>query len=384
MFKSKVFQLLVIFIVFSQNLQPCTTGLVDKKYATNKRAILWKNRDSSHNNNGLHLFRHHQFKFFGIINNNDTTQVWSGVNNFGFAIMNSESRDMITVGDSTYYDDEGYLMKEALQQCKNIDDFENYLKKTNNKGRKVTSNFGVIDASGKAVYFETGNSQYFRFDADNEFIIRANFSMFGRGYEKYGLYRYDRAKEWFARLKKQKKLTPTGIINNVIADPYLTPTVNKENFHEYEKVLLYDSICRYSTVAVSVVEGIKNGENPEMTTFWLNLGHSASSVSIPLWIYSDSVPETMNGLKEAELNKLFRDIRKYMFEGDRKKISPQKYVEVRKSLDLLQKKIDKQTAAKLKKWRKNQPKKMEVKLFQDEITKMVMNNLKELLSKILK
>jgi len=382
MFNSNVFRLLIIFIIFCQNLLPCTTGLVDKKYATNKRAILWKNRDSSHNKNELFLFKHNGFKYFGIINNNDTTQVWSGVNNFGFAIMNSESRDMITVGDSTYYDDEGYIMKDALQKCKTIDDFEEILKESNKTGRKVTSNFGVIDASGKAAYFETGNNQFFRFDAENEYIIRANFSMFGRGYEKYGLYRYDRAKEWFAKLKKQKDLTPNGIINNIIADPYLIPTVTKENFLEYDKVLLYDSICRYSTVAVSVVEGVKSGENPEMTTFWVNLGHSAATVSIPLWIYSDSVPQCMEGSEESELNKLFRDLRDYIFEGDRKKISPQKYNETRKSLDVLQKDIDEQTSVALKKWRKIQPKKDEVKIFQDGISKMVVSRVKELLNNL--
>ena len=384
MFKSKFLQLLLIFIIFSQSLLPCTTGLVDKKYATNKRAILWKNRDSSHDKNELLLFKHGDFKFYGIINNNDTTQVWSGVNNFGFAIMNSESRDMVTLGDSTYYDDEGLMMKKALQQCRNIEDFEALLKKTNEAGRKVTSNFGVIDASGKAAYFETGNKKYYRFDADNEFIIRANFSMFGRGYEKYGLYRYDRAKEWFAKLKKQKDLTPTGIISNVIADPYLIPTVTKDNFQEYDKVLLYDSICRYSTVAVSVVEGVKSGENPGMTTFWVNLGHSAASVSIPLWLYSESVPECMEGEIESELNKLFRELRGYMFEGDRKKITPQKYIEVRKNLDVLQTEINLQTANILGKWHKNIPKKTEVKVYQDEISDKVVLKVKELLSNLSK
>ena len=165
MLQSKIFRSLLILVVFVQILFSCTTGLVNKKFSTNKRALLWKNRDSSHEKNEVFLFDYETVKILGIINNNDTTQIWSGVNNFGFAIMNAESRDMISEnGDSTQYDDEGYLMKEALKSCQTIDDFGALLAASNEDGRKVTSNFGVLDASGNAAYFETGNHKYFRFD----------------------------------------------------------------------------------------------------------------------------------------------------------------------------------------------------------------------------
>ena len=151
----KKFITITIILIFSIKLFPCTTGLVDKKFATNKRAILWKNRDSSHRMNEVVLFDYGDVKFIGLINNNDTTQVWSGVNNYGFAIMNSESRDLVNLnGDSTRYDDEGVLMKAALRQCKTIDDFEKFLEAGNKTGRKVTSNFGVIDADGRAAYLK--------------------------------------------------------------------------------------------------------------------------------------------------------------------------------------------------------------------------------------
>ncbi|MBN2279632.1 MAG: hypothetical protein JXQ65_03545 [Candidatus Marinimicrobia bacterium] len=380
--KPRYFQLLMVLLFILQNLFPCTTGLVDRKYATGKRAILWKNRDSSHEKNEFFLFKRGDFKFFGIINNNDTTQVWSGVNNFGFAIMNAESRDLITIGDTTFYDDEGYLMKEALTKCKSIEDFEKLLSLSNISGRKVTSNFGVIDASGRGAYFETGNCSYIRYDADQEFLIRANFSLAGRGHEKYGLYRYQRAKEWFEKLKRERALTPAGIINHVIADPYLVPSVTKENFHEYEKVLLYDSICRYSTVAVSIVEGIKKNEHPEMTTFWLNLGHSAASVSIPLWLYSDSVPNGFEGIEESELNALYRKLRAYIFEGDPKKVSPEKYLEIRQKLDKIQMEINHRTAEKLDFWRKHMPTRQEVAEFQNDLTQGVLSNIKKIVDSL--
>ena len=201
--------------------------------------------------------------------------------------------------------------------------------------------------------------------------------MNGRGDEKYGLFRYHRADMWFDKLAKEKNLTPTGIINNVIADAYMPPTITTENFTEYKRIKIYDSICRYSTVAVSVVEGVKKGENPEMTTYWLNLGHSASSVSIPLWLYANEIPAPMYGDDESELNHVFRDLRNVIGCDDYKYISPEKYVEVRQHLDQLQEIIDTKTAAKLKIWQKNLPKKSEVAAFQNEITDMVLEKAKE-------
>lgn len=378
----KFFLITIAFFMITSPLYPCTTGLADKKFATNKRALLWKNRDSSHKMNELILFDYGNVKFIGLINNNDTTQVWSGVNNFGFAIMNSESRDLISLDDTTCYDDEGVLMKEALKTCKTIDDFENLLNVTNESGRKVTSNFGVIDANGRAAYFETGNHQFFKQEAQKEFIIRANFSMNGRGDEKYGLFRYHRAHQWFQQLTKEKNLTPAGIINNIIADPYMPPTITPKNFKEYKRVYIYDSICRYSTVAATVVEGVQRGENPEMTTFWINLGSTAASVAIPLWVYAESIPESMAGEEESELNRVFRELRDYIGNGDKKHISPANYREIRKALAPLQKEINKKTQRQLKKWRRKLPPKSEVADFQNEITTETLQKAKELLNKI--
>src|SRR6056297_787691 len=248
MTRSKSFYGLILVLMLTQSVFPCTTGLADRLFTSNKRALLWKNRDSSHDKNEVYYFDYGDVKFIGIINNNDTTQVWSGVNNFGFAIMNSESRDLISENpDETQYDDEGYLMKEALKVCKSLQDFQDFLESTNQNGRKVTSNFGVIDAAGKAAYFETGNNYYHRYQASDEYLIRANFSMTGRGPKKYGLFRYGRAGEWFDNLFQQDRLTASGVITSVLDDVLMPPSIIEENFKEYDKIYIYDSICRYST-----------------------------------------------------------------------------------------------------------------------------------------
>ncbi len=379
---SKTIQLSLAFLLLLMvsRLYPCTTGLADKNYSDSQRALLWKNRDSSHEMNELYYFDFGDVQFIGLINNNDTTQVWSGVNNFGFAIMNAESRDLISP-DSTEYDDEGYLMKAALKTCRTIDEFEAFLKTSNEKGRKVTSNFGVIDASGKAAYFETGNHVFFRYDADNEFLIRANFSLQGRGMKKYGLFRYHRAKKWFKKLKSENQLTAVNILKQISSDAYLPPTITPDNFMQYEAIKINDTIFRYSSVAATVVAGTHENENPELMTFWVNLGAPAASVAIPLWVYSQELPGCLNGTQESELNAIFRKLRDYMGDG-KKYISPEKYMTVKNGLADIQETVYQQTERLTEKWRSKSPTRKAVARAQKELTQTVLISAKKLMQKL--
>ncbi|MFA4839501.1 MAG: peptidase C45, partial [Candidatus Neomarinimicrobiota bacterium] len=138
--------LFLTFFTLEGFSEECTTGILSGDVTNSGRPILWKNRDSSFKDNEAAFFSRGGTQFIGIINADDTTQVWAGVNNHGFAIMNAESRDMAVPGEETRFDDEGVLMKIALIHCQTVLDFENLLISTNETGRAVTSNFGVIDA----------------------------------------------------------------------------------------------------------------------------------------------------------------------------------------------------------------------------------------------
>ena len=52
----------------------------------------------------------------------------SGCNSTGFAIMNSASYNLIDDDSIKFQDQEGILMKIALQQCSSVDEFEMLLK----------------------------------------------------------------------------------------------------------------------------------------------------------------------------------------------------------------------------------------------------------------
>jgi len=367
------FVLLFILIQFfvSQSLaEECTTGLASGRVTIDGRPILWKNRDSGHKNNEVVYFCWGKTQFIGIINADDTTQVWAGVNNHGFAIMNAESRDMAVPCEDTHYDDEGYLMKEALIRCKTVDDFEDMLEETNVGGRNVTSNFGVIDAKGGASFFETGNYEYFRFDADDKkmcqegFLIRANFACKGYGEKGYGKKRYKRAFDLFKKGTGASRLNYSYVISNVTRDIYLPSSQTSSNFTKTN-----DTVNRHRTVSCAVFQGVKPDEDPRLATFWCTLGEPAVSVSIPLWTYSGGVPTILDSISYSPLNKIFQELKAYAYSdsSDSKMINTDRLIMIQKELDKTQRIIFRRTERKLRKWRKKSPSQEEVMNFQEKM-----------------
>ena len=45
-----------------------------------------------------------------------------------------------------------------------------------------------------------------------------------------------------------------------------------------------DFIPRLESTASIVIQGVKSGMNPELTTMWTALGYPPTSVAIPLWV----------------------------------------------------------------------------------------------------
>jgi len=369
-------------ILFSLPIEACTTGLAAGGATSDGRCLLWKNRDSSHRNNEVVYLDHGEFKLIGVINADDTTQIWAGVNNFGFAIMNAEARDMAFPEEKTVYDEEGYFMKAALLSCKSVADFELLLQQTNSVGRGVTSNFGVIDAHGVAAFFETGNHEYFRFNAGDSqicstaFIARANFAENGYNDEAYGHDRYQNAVDLANARARVNILSPGYLITQVTRDiSTIDPTAP-------DTTLFYtgSTVNRHRTVSSSIFESALPGENSQLTTYWITLGEPAVSVAVPLWVLAGEVPDEMDGADGAPLNLLFQELKAYVYsDSSRSKyINASRLEEVQKQTDNIQKWVFKKTTKKLWKWRKTQPTPAELAKFQVKIIAEVMKKLERI------
>ena len=172
-----------LFFVGHVLVTPCTVAVVSGKATPDGRPLLWKNRDTSARPNKVAFLQGDKYSFIGIIHPLDKgpTNVWAGINSEGFAIMNSASSDLAETAGMVGMGENGIFMKRALGVCADVADFERLLNETNGK-RNVGANFGVIDAKGNACFFETRNSSYVKFDANDPrvapqgYIVRTNYA----------------------------------------------------------------------------------------------------------------------------------------------------------------------------------------------------------------
>jgi hypothetical protein len=309
-------------VALAHTQEECTTAVISGAVTSDGRPLLWKNRDSSTRENSVILLRGPRYDFIGVINSGDSSQVWMGMNTAGFAIMNSESMDQD--GDSA--DAEGYFMRQALGICSRVDELDALLRESALAGRGTRANFGCIDAYGGAAYFEAGNFRHTRFTpqdsglADPGFLVRANFSMTGRGDEAYGCWRYQRARNLLAGRMAAGKIDLAFMLNRVVRDlvsdeldPYPLPF--RGAFADAPKgfIRTQDTINRHRTVSAVIFQGVKPGEDPALATMWIILGEPVAAVALPLWPASGEVPKFFAGVKNSRLSSEFASVRARLY-----------------------------------------------------------------------
>jgi hypothetical protein len=281
----------------TDTLQACTTVVISGKGTTDGRPIIYKNRDSGFVQNKLMTFNDGRFTYLGLVNSEDPVgkEIWAGVNSAGFAIMNSQSYNL-NINDTTRLkDQEGVMMKEALRTCATLRDFENMLVQWP-KPMGVEANFGVIDASGGAAYYETSNYSFDKIDvndpaiAPSGYLIRTNYSFTGSADDGYGYIRYMTAASLLDQAEARHDLSCQFLLQKVsrslkhsLQNIDLRKTANlpadQPHFVSFE-----DYIPRYSSVAAMAIQGVRAGEPAELSTAWTILGFPLCSVALPAWV----------------------------------------------------------------------------------------------------
>ena len=284
-----------LLFIFSTNALPCTTAIVSGKFTVDGRPLLFKHRDTGFEQNKLMYFSDGKFDYIATVNSQDLKgdEVWAGYNSTGFAIMNSEAYNLNEGDTTSLRDREGFLMKKALQECSSLSDFEQLL---NHLPRPlgVRANFGVIDAHGGAAYYETGNFGWQKFDANDPaqapfgYLIRTNFSFSGVPDEGYGYIRYQNAENLLFQAAGEHKLNYRFLLQDVsrslthsLTGTDLTDLKNYASFVAFE-----DYIPRFYSASSTVVQGVKEGDDPVQSVMWTILGFQLSSVAIPVWLNS--------------------------------------------------------------------------------------------------
>ncbi len=299
-----------ILLMLGAQTFACTTFLISGKYTADGKPMLFKNRDTDEMQNSLAYFTDGKYKYIGLVDGSKdwSKMVWGGYNEAGFAIINTAAYNN-NLGDTTkFMDQEGVVMKLALQTCQSLSDFEKLLE-TLPRPMGVDANFGVIDAFGGAAYYETGNRDFKKYDANdpaiapNGLLIRTNHSMRADLTKGFGFCRYHTAEGVLNQAAAEKQLTPAFLFNHLSRN--LTHSLTKtdlwaelpEKREVPEFKFFIDYIPRVITSAAICIVGAKDQEHVNQAMMWTVLGFPLTSVAIPVWIAGgENLPKavTMN------------------------------------------------------------------------------------------
>lgn len=289
----------------------CTSAIIGAEANPYGRPLLWKNRDTSTIDNKVEYVagKPGEHSYVGLFNAADKalSEVWMGMNDAGFALMNTASYNIKDDKvPSKKMDKEGILMAKALKKCVTVDDFENFLN-TYPRPMGVEANFGVIDAYGNGAYFETNNHSFVKYDlkdAPGHVLVRTNYSHSGRSNEGYGFVREANACHLLDPFTAEGAITPE----------LLTETVSRSFWHDMKQrdysegpdkwVIDQDFIPRYKSTATIVIEGCKPlqpGESPSedliarQYIMWTGLGYPPCSEIVAVRCSPDGVRDDLRG-----------------------------------------------------------------------------------------
>ncbi len=312
------------------SLEECTIGIATGEATSDGRPMIWKTRDQSGAPNNEVIYNTEGDLDFVCVSSAGSPTPWMGLNERGFAILNSQSSDL---GRGSHDDrgdrgpGNGRIMLMALMSCSTVAEFEQLLDRTNETGRTTQANLAVMDTTGAVAIFETADSTYWKFDAHDPavapdgYILRTNFAVNGGG--RGGIERYHRTVELFEGFQAENNLNYRSILrtqmrdfSNEDSEPVSVPYPESWS-QDVPRGYIYTgvSICRSSSVSAAVFQGVRPGEPARLSTMWAMLGQPATSITIPYWAVGMTPPES-DGQETAPLCDVSNQIRSLLFDSE--------------------------------------------------------------------
>lgn len=307
----RIFISFYLISLFCLPVIACTSAIIGADKNPYGRPLLWKNRDTSTSDNKVEYVASEgpDFAYVALYNAKDSLlkEAWMGMNEYGFAIMNTASYN-IKDDDvpQKEMDKEGLVMTEALKRCKTVDDFANLLD-TIRKPMGVEANFGAIDAYGNGAYFETNNHSYNRInlaDHPDHVLVRTNYCHTGRDNEGFGFIREANANRLLAPYIEENNVAPEVLTENLSRSFYHDLLKKDYSFDEGRWVIDQDFIPRFTSTATIVIEGCQPLEANQTITpafiknqyiMWTGLGYPPCSEIIPVWVTEQGVENSLKG-----------------------------------------------------------------------------------------
>lgn len=288
----------LLLTVSEFNARCCTSAIASASVTRHGNPMIWKHRDTS----AAHSFVGHveatdsTMDFVALFNSTDSCmlEAWTGMNRAGLAIINTASYNLAP-DTARYRDREGEIMSLALSRCATVDDFAGMLDSLP-RPMGVQSNFGVLDASGAAAYFETWDDGYRRCDiADSPtpgLIVRTNYSVTGTPDAGMGYIRENNAIELLLPHLQRHDIAPETFTEELSRSFYHSLTRRDMSETDCDFIPDQDFIPRYSSGASIVIEAIPSPDRDgSRYVMWTALGYPPCSRVIPVTL--DSVPELL-------------------------------------------------------------------------------------------
>lgn len=264
--------------------------------------MLWKNRDVTNPNQEFRFFDVGRFRFVANAYAGETTHVWAGINEAGFAIMNADADN---IGGFDRPGDDGQLMFNALNGCGSVDDFIALLDSSGAVGREWTANYGVFDSTGRTTMFEVANTWHVGYEASEDtlgFIVRANYAFAGDTNRRIGVNRFNRAFSLCTTAWHENRIDPEFVLTELARDvaqpdldPYPLPFEGRYQGYPYGCLPTANALCRNTTRSVEVMVGARPGDPAATAMMWAVAGGPEVSVPIPLWVAGGRTPGLLDG-----------------------------------------------------------------------------------------
>ena len=294
----RFFPVVLLFAIACRTMA-CTSFIVSGKATKDGRPMIFKNRDTGEVNNVVVVEQGELYRYMGITAFSDKkpNDIWGGHNEVGFAIINTAAYNLNGCkGKDTDHD--GILMRRALEVCRTLADFEHLLD-TLPKPMDLNSNFGVLDGEGGCAYYETGDSSYVKYDANDPlvapdgYLVRTNHGLSGCRDIDSGVERFMAISDFMAEAYREDHIECQYLLTHV--PRYLTHGLTKQNLYDDlpkdekdERMIPFlDFIPRYISSSCLLVQGVAKGESVNHTVSWTNIGWPCASVAIPLMIEPD-------------------------------------------------------------------------------------------------
>ena len=287
----------------------CSSAVISGKVTPDGRPLLWKNRETGHLRNHMAYVKGEKYDFVANVNSDNfpvKKEAWIGSNTAGFALMNTQSYNLERgdIADDDRGPKNGEVIYRALEICATVADFCHFLD-TISKPSGIEANFGVIDAQGGAMMFEVDGHSYQMFDANDPnvaphgYVARTNFSNGGELNKGKGYVRFLEVDRVLSKACAMGGITPQLIFtdiarsfrNNVLDIDLRSGDFNCPKTSGW--FIDQDFIPRNNTTCSVVVQGVKKGENPDLTVLWTILGYPPTSVAVPLWV-KNNLPAMMS------------------------------------------------------------------------------------------